>query len=277
MFVRMDGTFKSFCRYIVEQNLKVVKDSNGQLFNNIEDYYAAMKDETQRDSIIKQLEDIPYYIIIDEINRGDLSKVFGELMFGLEESYREVHNRFNTQYKNLPTYHMVNKIINGNNVEMAEEITDDCFKMGFFVPGNLYIVGTMNDIDRSVESFDFALRRRFIWVDIKANEIMEESLKSMRDCCGNTTLTNDKITKVSGKIANMNNNISNSNMGLTEAYHIGPAYFKELVKVSDGEVEDTLTTVFENRIEPILREYTRGRKTGVEDLISGCRKSLGIE
>ena len=75
----------------------------------------------------------------------------------------------------------------------------------------------------------------------------------------------------------MNKSISGANMGLTDAYHIGPAYFKELVKVSDSDVEDALKGIFENRIEPILREYTRGRKNGVEELISGCKVALGIK
>lgn len=267
MFVRMDGTFKAFCRYIVQKNLEMLR------LNSIDEYYNAMKDESQRVSIMEMLDKTPYFIIIDEINRGDLSKVFGELMFGLEESYREVHNRFDTQYKNLPTYHMVTR----NGKEIAEEITKDCFKDGFFVPSNLYIIGTMNDIDRSVESFDFALRRRFIWVDIKANEVMEDSLISMRNSCSNTELSEQAIKEVAEKIIKMNTKISNANMGLTEAYHIGPAYFKELVRVSDNDVDDILKAVYENRIEPILREYTRGRKNGVEDLFSKCKVALGIE
>ena len=72
-FVRMDGTFKAFCRHVVEEN----KANDG--------------------------EDEKYYFIVDEINRGDLSKIFGELMFGLEESYRGEENAFDTQYKNLKT------------------------------------------------------------------------------------------------------------------------------------------------------------------------------
>ena len=126
MFVRMDGTFKAFCRTIVEKNEEEKKYPE-------------------------------YYFVIDEINRADLSKVFGELMFGLEEGYRGEENRFPTQYNNLPTYHM--------SEGKAERIEDDCFKDGFYVPENLTIIGTMNDIDRSVETFDFALRRRFQWVE----------------------------------------------------------------------------------------------------------------
>ena len=85
------------------------------------------------------------------------TKVFGELMFGLEENYRG--KPFKTQYSGL-------------RADMGK-------KSEFSIPSNVYIIGTMNDIDRSVETFDFALRRRFVWLEVKANEVMETVLKNM--------------------------------------------------------------------------------------------------
>ena len=258
IFVKMDGIFKAFCRDIVADNISRLKEDDrlsGSNIESIDTYYDYMKkaDDTAKQKIYSILDEKPYYFIIDEINRADLSKVFGELMFGLEESYREVNNRFDTQYKNLPTYQM-------NERDEVEKVENDCFKNGFFVPYNLYIIGTMNDIDRSVESFDFALRRRFIWVDIKANDIMFNSLQAMRNKNNNKMLSDDKLDGICEKIKNMNNAISNANLGLTEAYHIGPAYFKELVKVSDDKTQDELKNIYANRIKPILMEYTRGRR-----------------
>lgn len=275
MFVRMDGVFKDFCRKIVQANLDRIKKSDGNKFNDIEEYFEYMKaSKENRKAIFAQLEKKPYYFIIDEINRADLSKVFGELMFGLEGSYREVHNRFDTQYKNLPTYKM--EFDESTNTEKAVEIKikDDCFKKGFFVPYNLHIIGTMNDIDRSVESFDFALRRRFVWIDVKANEVMNKSLKAMRTESG-SLLSDENIDNIADRICGMNKKISEANIGLGEAYHIGPAYFKEVVKADDSTVEKILKDAFDNRIEPILREYSRGRKSDiVENLIKGCRGEL---
>ena len=269
MFVRMDGIFKAFCRKIVKENLEMLSGKNEPM--TIEEYYKDMKEEGKREGIYQKLNENPYYFIIDEINRADLSRVFGELMYGLEESYREVHNRFDTQYKNLPTYEMKG--------DKALSIDDDCFKDGFFVPYNLHIIGTMNDIDRSVESFDFALRRRFVWIDIKANDIMRESLRSMRDKKEDEkedeNLSDDKIKEISDKICQMNKIITEFGYGLSEAYHIGPAYFKDFVKASDENADDVLKDIFKNRIEPILREYMRGRKAEVQDeLISSCRDEL---
>lgn len=241
IFVRVDGQFKSFCRMIVEANKP----------------------------------DDMYYFIIDEINRADLSKVFGELMYGLEESYRGKDNRFDTQYQNLPTYKYDKK------ENKAVKIEDDVFADGFYVPENLTIIGTMNDIDRSVETFDFALRRRFTWVEIKANDVM---LNSVTEININDKGTDDiskiaeKITAIKEKIIAMNNVISGDtgkSLGLNESYHIGPAYFKNLF---DEDYNDNLETIFSERIEPLLREYVRGRSADkINNFITECKKILLAE
>ena len=95
-----------------------------------------------------------YFFIIDEINRGELSKIFGELFYAIDPGYRGEKGKVKTQYQNL-----INK--------------DNVFADGFFVPENVYILATMNDIDRSVESMDFALRRRFAWKEIKPEDRLE--------------------------------------------------------------------------------------------------------
>jgi hypothetical protein len=140
----------------------------------------------------------------------------------------------------------------------------------------------MNDIDRSVESFDFALRRRFQWIEIKANDIMENSLSSMNE---EKLIDKEKIQSLTKKIQSLTKKIQNMNnvlveqgkkYGLTEAYHIGPAYFKELVKSANGEKpKTTLEEVFERRIEPIIKEYMRGRdEDAINALINECKNAL---
>ena len=256
-FVRLDGTFKQFCRSIVEKELETFCSDFRDLSapekrEKLKDYYNAVKEGTF------QGEETAYYFLIDEINRADLSKVFGELMFGLEESYRGIENRFDTQYKNLKTYQV------DPDTGIASPMAFDCFADGFFIPQNLYLIGTMNDIDRSVESFDFALRRRFRWIDVKANEIMESSLKAMG-------VPNPE--DIARKAIKMNNCLSGFSFGLGEAYHIGPAYFKSM---SAGEkLKEDLKEVFSHRIEPLLREYTRGQDAqDVEELIQKCKEKL---
>ena len=236
-FVRVDGIFKAFCRSIVEQNDKDKKSGKEPPY---------------------------YYFIIDEINRADLSKVFGELMYGLEESYR-VESEYcpQSQYSYLPTYR---KKENGK----WERIPKDVFADGFYIPENLRIIGTMNDIDRSVETFDFALRRRFRWIDIKANDVMANVLR------GITKIPEAQIGKAVDQIIKMNGVISDKNKGgkfrLSEAFHIGPSYFKTLEYKGD---KFNWADVFDKEIEPILREYVRPYNAESQtEFIDACKTAL---
>ena len=106
----------------------------------------------------------------------------------------------------------------------------------------------MNDIDRSVESFDFAMRRRFTWIEVTA----EESATNMK-------LT-ERITKI---MTELNKSIENI-AGLSSAYHIGGAYFLN----TDGNCiqEAELKNIWKNRIEPLLKEYLRGMPNGQKEL-----------
>lgn len=162
----------------------------------------------------------PFVFIIDEINRGEISKIFGELFFSVDPGYRGEKGKVQTQYANL-----------------IED--DDAFKDGFFVPENVYIIGTMNDIDRSVESLDFAMRRRFVFKEITA----AESAVSM-----------NLPEKVKSRMAALNAAISNLEIGgLNSSYHIGAAYF-----LRDGKPTDEFAELWNLRLEPLLKEYLRG-------------------
>lgn len=227
VFVRMDGTFKALCR----EAAKAEKE-NGK-------------------------EAPTYYFVIDEINRAELSKVFGELMYCFEK--RGSEHKVQTQYHNLPTY--------GETENGIGKLSNDIFKDGFYVPENVVIIGTMNDIDRNVETFDFALRRRFDWIPIKANDFMETSLRSM---LGDEVDCKD----LAQRAINMNKVISGESgkrFGLNEDYHIGPAYFKDYDK--NKSMDENLDDIWKHNIEPILREYLRG-KNGIDKFIDDCHKAL---
>lgn len=167
--------------------------------------------------------------IIDEINRGEISKIFGELFFSIDPGYRGIKGRVKTQYQNL-----------------IEE--GDAFKDGFYVPENVYIIGTMNDIDRSVESMDFAMRRRFAWKEVTAEDSMkmldgieyeEEAKKRMQNL-------NAAIVKV---------------RGLGKAYQIGAAYFKK-IKDYHGD----FLKLWDFHLKGLLYEYLRGNMNAEEQL-----------
>ena len=159
-----------------------------------------------------------FIFIIDEINRGEISKIFGELFFSIDPGYRGEKGRVKTQYQNL--------------VEVG-----DIFEAGFYVPENIYIIGTMNDIDRSVESMDFAMRRRFAFKEITASQSAENFgfSENTKQC-----------------MESLNNAISSLD-GLNSAYHIGAAYFKN---VDSGA--ETYDELWENSLHDLLVEYLKG-------------------
>lgn len=176
--------------------------------------------------------DKKFIIILDEINRAEISKVLGELFFSIDPGYRGESGRVTTQYANLQT-------------------EEDVFKDGFYIPDNVYIIGTMNDIDRSVESFDFAMRRRFAWKEIKA----EDRLSMWEDQIG------DWAEEAKQRLITLNSAIEDI-QGLSTAYHVGPAYFLKLADY-DGDFDKLWTY----HLESLLFEYLRGYPDANEQLV----------
>lgn len=176
-----------------------------------------------------------YIFIIDEINRGEISKIFGELFFSIDPGYRGEKGKVNTQYQN-----------------MVPE--GDVFKNGFYVPENVYIIGTMNDIDRSVESMDFAMRRRFAWQEVTA----EESYTNMIEQDPEFALVKDEIK---ARMFNLNKAIIETE-GLDEAYQIGAAYFRKYLDYQDKA--NPFDCLWENHLKGLLYEYLRGNHRAKE-------------
>lgn len=187
-----------------------------------------------------KVEKKPFVFIIDEINRGEASKIFGELFYAIDPGYRGKKDvRVKTQYQNL--------------------VPDtDMFAEGFYVPENVYILATMNDIDRSVESMDFAMRRRFTW-----NEVTPEDTQDMLD-----TMT--CAAEAKAVMARLNDAIADTE-GLGAAYMVGPSYFLKLAE-NNGNF-DKLWTM---NIEPLLREYLRGFRK-VNDIMENFKKAYFAE
>lgn len=181
-----------------------------------------------------------YVFIIDEINRGEISKIFGELFYSIDPGYRGKAGKVNTQYQNLHSYE--------NDTIFDTELG----KGWFYVPDNVYIIGTMNDIDRSVESMDFAMRRRFTWVEIDA-ESRTEMLNEY-----------DWAEEAKNKMKDINTEIEKIE-GLGKAYHIGPAYFLKLESY-ENDTDTMWNKLWEYHLEPLIREYLRGIPSAEETL-----------
>lgn len=183
------------------------------------------EDNQEYIDVFSEKEPKPYVFIIDEINRGELSKIFGELFYAIDPGYRGRKGKVKTQYQNL-----VGKT--------------DVFANGFYVPENVYIIATMNDIDRSIESIDFALRRRFAWKVIKPED---------RTDMLSEKLDPDTCVKALKVMTALNKEIS-SMRGLGSAYQIGPAYFMKLDK---DHYNGDFTALWNMHIEVLLKEYLR--------------------
>ena len=196
-FERKDGVFKEFCK-------------------------RALRDAPEKK---------PYVFIIDEINRGEISKIFGELFYSIDSGYRGEEGRVKTQYQNLVP-------------------EDDPFYEGFYVPKNVYIIGTMNDIDRSVESIDFAMRRRFAWVEFTAEA--SQSMLDSDDAWKEAKKKPKNLGEIKARMNRLNDCIVSAEIGLTRAYQIGAAYFLKYAP------QNGFNALWNNHLKGVLYEYLRG-------------------
>lgn len=220
------------------KDFKKVKDISiffGKTFNvQVYSYYFAIVQAIKKSRKVRikptvESEKLKKYIfIIDEINRGEISKIFGELFFAIDPGYRGRVGAISTQYSTM-----------SSNEEK------------FYIPENVYIIGTMNDIDRSVDSFDFAMRRRFRFIEIKA-----DSTTDMLDGLTNININsdsfeNDTLKEESLKRMERLNQAIVEVEGLNENYQIGAAYFLKLRTLDFNQL-------WEDYLQPLLQEYIQG-------------------
>ena len=272
-----NGSFKSFCRRagVIERILAAgVEVDTVDKFSEVVDEFLVGEDESikkfwkseiekeeLKEELKKEIESkditefdlskLPSFLfIIDEINRAEISKVLGEIMYCLDPDYRGIKGAISTQYSALAT-------------DKTFFINKDNDK--FFIPSNVYIIGTMNDIDRSVEVFDFALRRRFAWYEVKPDKVMDDVLKSM----GIETLLEQNYENYKTKIDKLNYAIVDK-LKLGRHYHLGPSYFAKISLYYDESKDygEAVKKVWDNHISQIINEYVKGRgkESEVEDI-----------
>ncbi|HEH5491597.1 TPA: AAA family ATPase [Campylobacter coli] len=214
-----NGIFREFCDKAKEEEEKFLGELEKGNFN-------------------EALSDYGYFFIADEINRAELSRVFGELLYALE--YRGEKGKIKTQY---------------------------AFMRGdedFYVPENVFFLGTMNDLDKSIDSFDLALRRRFIWqemtcdYDVIKNEIYAKNIEEYAQACKKL---NDKIKDIG------------------EKYQLGHSYFLK-IEFKDDEIKNNdMKKLFSNRFEALLKEYLRSEysEKDIQKHLDDLKKLFVIE
>lgn len=170
--------------------------------------------------------DNDYFFIIDEINRGNLSKIFGELFMLIENDKR--------------------------GVSLQLLYSDEKFS----VPKNIYIIGMMNTADRSLAMLDYALRRRFAFFEIKPG-FTTDGFREYR-----MNLKNEKFDKLIACVESLNNVISNDE-SLGDGFCIGHSYFCNLLP--DTIDDQVLSGIVEYELIPLLKEYWFDEPIKVKD------------
>lgn len=234
-----------------------------------------LKDKANYESLIHP-DTLDYklcFFIIDEINRANLSKVFGELMYCLEKDKRGKANHIQTQYQNLDTYDLSQKAYLVKPSSEHPEKLHDCFKGGFYIPKNVVVIGTMNDIDRSVDSMDFALRRRFDWVEFKVGQ---DTLISAFQSGNYGEVIAQEAQLLASCVMSLNEYLSaaGADYGLNRQYYISQGQFSNL-PTGSLMLSEIVDYAWEYRIESLLREYLRGEsEEKISEFIEGAKQAL---
>ena len=239
-FELKDGIFKKFCAKAGEDWYAIYNPKLEELRNKNEDKQATAENKKEAyNHAIKESK--KYVFIIDEINRGEISKIFGELFFSIDPGYRGKDGKVRTQYANMVTESNVfDKLLKVEKTEFGH----------FFVPENVYIIGTMNDIDRSVESMDFAFRRRFAFKEVTADESKENIL-----FYSDLGLSEENLRKLSNAMDAINDKLTE--LGLSDCYHIGAAYFQKIKNYPKINKCDW-NALWNYHLQGTLYEYFRG-------------------
>ena len=191
--------------------------------------------------------DDDYVMLIDEINRGNLSRVFGELLMLIEADKRT--KEFGVTLQHRPSD-----------------------PEGFFVPENVYIIGTMNLADRSLTGMNVAMRRRFGFVDLKPQFGESVFEKWLRD---ETDMPSEMQRSINSKLVVLNNEIA-KDPSMSKHYAVGHSFFCP----SDGEPVDDWSewyeTVIEYQIRPLLEEYWFDNETKAENQVTKLQEGIGV-
>jgi len=204
----------------------------------------------------KNNPDKDYYFVVDEINRANLSTVFGETLSLIEKDYRHDpknkpnDNLIQTQYSSL-----IDQLTKEDDSKEEKLVykRDENEKVAFGVPKNVYFIGMMNDVDKSIDTFDLALRRRFKWIrkDCDYDVILEETKYR------NGTDFNN-INEYVDCAKALNDYISQELL-LGKSYEFGHSFFMKMSGIAKSRIisKPNLETLFDAHLRPTLKEYLR--------------------
>lgn len=181
--------------------------------------------------------DNDYFFIIDEVNRGNLSKIFGELFMLIENDKRGPRNTLQLLY--------------------SHEL--------FYVPSNVYLIGMMNTADRSLAMLDYALRRRFAFFDLRPAFDTEGFIAYQEG------LNNEKFDRLISCVEKLNEAIA-SDESLGEGFCIGHSYFCRMSP--DDATDEKLSEIVDYELVPMLREYWFDEPSKVDEWAGKLRRPI---
>ena len=232
-----------------EDRVKMVQFHQSYSYEDFVEGYRPAKEESEKDfelkygsfyTFCKKAIDNPekdYYFIIDEMNRGNLSKIFGELFMLIENDKRGKDNEIELLYSEKP----------------------------FHIPENLYVIGLMNTADRSLAMIDYALRRRFAFFDLEPG-FDSIGFNKYKDAINNNSFNN--LIRV---VKDLNAAIVDDDETLGEGFRIGHSFFSNL---KEDNIEEQLEYIVEYEIIPLLKEYWFDEKDNVKEWSNELKKSI---
>lgn len=252
----INGTFKDFCIFVKNENEK---------------YWQGHEIDTEKSSTYENWPQ--YFYVVDEINRGNLSNIFGETFTLLEYRDYDFSGIYTKQSSNLVSTALSKMIetVDNNDVLIYKKIND---KACFGIPFNIHFIGIMNDVDRSIDPFDLALRRRFKWVPMFCN------YEVIGDLLIDNGFNEDTVSDYIESCKKLNDYICNKGLGLGRSYEIGHAFFLKILNVSNQKriTKTAKNIVFENFILGTLQEYIRqvADESEVDDYVKKAQKEFGV-
>ena len=188
----------------------------------------------------------PHVFIIDEINRGNLSRIFGELLMLIEADKRSGEYAVSLTYAHP----------SGGR---------------FHIPDNVYILGMMNTADRSLALVDYALRRRFAFATLNPAYGTEHGKKAFRDYLECQGVADELVTRIIERMAELNEEIAND-PELGRGFRVGHSYFVPTNK-EDSRDETWYETVVDTQIEPLLKEYWFDSREKIDSALDRLKES----
>lgn len=223
-----------------------------------------------------------YYFVVDEINRANLSTVFGETLSLLEKDYRwdaskpaenkkflkmtqnsvlhsslikMIKNELNSCTENQEKKQLLEKKLK-QLIELAFDYDEVTNEVKFAIPKNVHFIGMMNDVDKSIDAFDLALRRRFRWKEMACDyDVIEDSFKTVPD---NIEEYREKCENLNAFISGTKKIESKNGLGLGKSYEFGHSFFMKVPVRRKNISKNARNNLFVDYLAPTLKEYLRG-------------------